>query len=43
MSCFNYNYCINDELHALDIDKIEKDINNLKEDEIYQYHESAKK
>ena len=43
MSCFNYNYCINDELHALDIDKIEKDINNLKEDEIYQYHESVKK
>ena len=43
MSCFNYKYCINDELHALDIEKIEKDIENLKENEIFQYHESIKK
>ena len=43
MSCFNYKYCINEELHALDIEKIEKDIENIKENEIYQYHESIKK
>ena len=43
MSCFNYKYCINDELHALDIENIEKDIENIKENEIYQYHESIKK
>ena len=43
MSCFNYKYCINDEIHALDIEKIEKDIENLKENEIFQYHESIKK
>ena len=42
MSCFNYRYCINEELHALEIDKIEQDINNLKEGEIFQYHESIK-
>ena len=38
MSCFNYRYCINEDLHALDINKIEKDLNDFKEDEIYQYH-----
>ena len=42
MSCFNYKYCINEELHALDIDKIDQDIKNLNENEIYQYHESVK-
>ena len=42
MSCFNYKYCINEELHALDIEKIEQDVNNLNENEIYQYHESVK-
>jgi len=42
MSCFNYKYCINEELHALDIEKIEQDINNFNENEIYQYHESVK-
>ena len=42
MNCFNYRYCINEELHALEIDKIEQDLNNLKEDEIFQYHESVK-
>ena len=39
MSCFNYRYCINEELHALELIKIEQDVNNLKEDEIFQYHE----
>ena len=38
MSCFNYRYCINEDLHALDINKIEQDLNDFKEDEIYQYH-----
>ena len=42
MSCFNYRYCINEDLHALEIDKIEEDINNLKDGEIYEYHESIK-
>ena len=42
ISCFNYKYCINEELHALDIDKIDQDIKNLNENEIYQYHESVK-
>ena len=38
MSCFNYRYCINEDLHALEINKIEQDLNSFKEDEIYQYH-----
>ena len=39
MSCFNYRYCINEELHALELVKIEQDVDNLKEDEIFQYHQ----
>ena len=42
MSCFNYRYCINEELHALELVRIEQDVNNLKEGEIYPYHESNK-
>ena len=43
LSCFNYKYCINNELHALDINKIENDINNLKENVIQDYQESLEK
>ena len=43
LSCFNYKYCINNELHALDINKIEHDINNLKENVIQDYQESLEK
>ena len=42
MSCFNYRYCINKDLNALEIAKMEQDINNLKEDEIFQYHDISK-
>ena len=42
MSCFNYRYCINKDLNALEIAKMEQDINNLKEDEIFQYHDTSK-
>ena len=37
ISCINNKYCINDELYALDINKIEKDISNLKENEINNF------
>ena len=37
MSCINNKYCVNEELHALDIKQIENDINNLKENEINNY------
>ena len=40
LSCFNYKYCINNELHALEIEKIENDINNLKENVIQKYEDS---
>ena len=37
LSCINNKYSINEELHALDIKKIEEDINNLNEKEINNY------
>ena len=37
MSCINNKYCVNEELHALDIKQIENDINNLKENKINNY------
>ena len=37
ISCINNKYCVNEELNALDINKIEEDINNLKENEINNY------
>ena len=37
MSCINNRYCINEELHALDIKQIENDIKNLKDNEINNY------
>ena len=37
LSCINNKYCVNNELHALEISKIENDINNLKENEINNY------
>ena len=37
LSCLNKKYCINAELHALDISKIEEDINKLKENIVNDY------
>ena len=37
ISCINNKYCVNEEMNALDINKIEEDINNLKENEINNY------
>jgi hypothetical protein len=37
LSCLNDKYCVNAELHALDISKIEEDINKLKENIVNDY------
>ena len=37
LSCLKFKYCVNEELHALDISKIEEDINKLKENVVNNY------